>query len=73
MQSLINNILKEYFNKFYIIYLNDILIFLNNKEEYMKHIIIVLKTLKKIKFWIKLEKYTFYINKVKYLRFIIIN
>ena len=45
MQSLINNILKEYFNKFCIVYLNNILIFLNNKKEYIKYIIIILKIL----------------------------
>ena len=30
MQNLINNILRKYLNKFYIIYLDNILIFLNN-------------------------------------------
>ena len=28
--------LKEYLNKFYIIYLNNILAFLNNKKDYKK-------------------------------------
>ena len=28
IQNLVNNILKKYFNKFYIVYLNNILIFL---------------------------------------------
>ena len=47
MQSLINNILKEYLDRFYIIYLDNILIFLDNKKEYIKHIIIILKILEK--------------------------
>ena len=50
MQSLINNILKEYFNKFYIIYLNNILIFSNSKEKHEEYITIVLKILKKVEF-----------------------
>ena len=50
MQSLINNILREYLNKFYIIYLNNILIFLNNKKEHVGHITKILKILKKTKF-----------------------
>ena len=50
MQNLINNILKEYFNKFYIIYLNNILIFLDNKKKHVEYIIRVLGILKKIEF-----------------------
>ena len=73
IQSLINNILKKYFNKFCIVYLNNILIFSNNEEEYVKYIIIILKILKKIKLQIKPEKCVFYVNKIKYLKFIIIN
>ena len=49
MQSLINNILRKYLNEFYIIYLNNILIFSKNKEEYIKYITTILKILKKVK------------------------
>ena len=73
MQSLINNILKKYLNKFYIIYLDNILIFLNNKKKYIKYIKAILKILKKIGLWIKSEKCVFYIDKIKYFKFIIIN
>ena len=73
MQNLINNTLKEYLNKFYIIYLNNILIFLDNEKEHKKHIMIILKTLKKVGLRIKSEKYTFHINEIEYLRFIITN
>ena len=71
MQNLINNMLKEYLNRFYIIYLDNILIFLDNKKEYKEHIITVLKMLEKTKLKIKSEKYTFHINEVEYLGFII--
>ena len=47
IQSLINNTLREYLDRFYIIYLNDILIFSNNKKEYKGYIITVLQILKK--------------------------
>ena len=73
MQSLINNILKEYLDRFYIIYLNNILIFSDNKKEYKEYIIMVLKVLKKTKLQIKPKKCTFHINKIEYFRFIIIN
>ena len=71
MQSLVNDILRKYFNKFYIIYLNNILIFLGNKKKYKRHIITVLKTLKKTRLQIKPKKCVFHVNKIKYLKFII--
>ena len=37
-QIFINEILKKYLNDFYLIYLNDILIYSNNKEKYIKYI-----------------------------------
>ena len=46
---------------------------MDNEEEHMGYIIIILKILKKAKFWIKLEKCIFYINKIEYLKFIIIS
>ena len=49
IQSLINDILREYLDRFCIIYLDDILIFSDNKKEYKEYIIIVLKALKKAK------------------------
>ena len=73
MQSLINNILREYLNRFCVIYLDDILIFLDNEKEYEKHVIIVLKILEKMGLRIKSEKYIFYINKIEYFGFIIIS
>ena len=45
-QAFINEILREYLDVFYSIYLNNILIFSNNKEEYMKHVKKILKKLK---------------------------
>ena len=73
MQNLINDTLREYLNKFYIIYLNNILIFLNNEKEHKGHIITILKTLKKTRLRIKPKKCVFHINKIKYFKFIIIS
>ena len=73
IQNLINNILKKYLDRFYIIYLDNILIFSDNKKEYKKYITTILKILKKIRLKIKFKKYTFHINKIEYLGFIIIN
>ena len=45
IQYLINNILREYLNRFYIIYLDDILIFSDLEKEYIKYIKIIFKIL----------------------------
>ncbi len=37
-QKLINDMLRKYFNNFIIIYLNDILIYLDNLKMHCKHI-----------------------------------
>ena len=45
IQALINDILKKYLNKFYIVYLDNILIYSNNIEAYKKYVKLVLKIL----------------------------
>ena len=61
MQYLINNIFKEYLNRFCIAYLDNIFIFSDNEKEYKEYILTVLKTLQKTNLRIKLEKYEFHI------------
>ena len=61
MQCLINNVFREYLNRFCIMYLDDILIFLNNKKEHEEHILMVFKILQKANLRIKLEKCEFHI------------
>jgi hypothetical protein len=38
MQALVNNILREFLDQFYVIYLDDILIYLETKEQHIRHI-----------------------------------
>ena len=44
-QAFINNVLREYLNIFYIVYLNNIFIYNNIKEEYIYHVKKILKKL----------------------------
>ena len=56
-----------------IIYINDILIYFETKEEYIRYIKAILKLLIKVRLKIKIKKSIFYIKKVDFLRYIIIS
>ena len=66
-QSFINVTLREYLNDFCTTYLNDILIYNNNREEHVKHVNKILKRLKK-----KQICFCFFVIEMKYLKLIII-
>ena len=53
------------------IYLDDILIYLNNMSEYHQHVKKVLKHLCKTDLYAKVEKYEFYSESVEYLGYIL--
>ena len=70
-QTLINNILREYLDIFVIAYLDNILIYLENPKDYVKHVQIVLEYFKKAKLRLRLEKCEFYKKEVNFLGFIV--
>src|SRR5438034_7721121 len=70
-QKLINHVLYDYLNEFVITYLNNILIYFENKKDYEKHVKEILKRLQKKKLYFKLKKYKFHKQQVKYLEHII--
>jgi hypothetical protein len=70
-QNYINFALKEFLDVFVIIYLNDILIYSQNEEEHTNHVQLVLKQLKKYKFFAKLNKCDFDLKEIDYLKFIV--
>ena len=53
---LMNEALKEYTEKFVIVYVDNILISNHNKEEHLRHLKLVLETLQKQKLLINLKK-----------------
>ena len=46
-QAFINNVLREYLDVFYIVYINDIVVYSKTKEEYVKHMSKVLQALRR--------------------------
>jgi hypothetical protein len=56
---LMNEILKDFIGKFVVVYIEDILIFSRTKEEYLRHLTLVMRTLQQEKLLINLKKSSF--------------
>ena len=70
-QAYINKALFKLIDYFVVIYLDDIFIYFKLREDYYTHVRIVIKRLRKHKLYIKLNKYFFNIEEVKFLEFIV--
>jgi hypothetical protein len=68
---LMDDVLRPFTNSFVVVYLDDILIFSRTWEEHMRHIQHVLITLRKHKLYANLEKFSFGMNMVQYLGYIV--
>ena len=63
--------LEEYLDEFIIVYLNNIIIYSNSKEEHFQYIKWVLQGLVNKKMLVAIKKCEFYITKTKFYKFII--
>ena len=71
-QRYINWTLKDYLDDFCSVYLDDILIFSKGSlRQHREHVCKVLDKLKKVGFYLNINKYKFEIISIKYLDFII--
>lgn len=70
-QHLMNDVFREYLDKFVICYLDDILIYSKNVEEHETHVKLVLQKLRDAGLYAKLEKCVFHQPKVEFLGYII--
>ena len=70
-QKRINSVLREYLDKFIMAYLNNIIIYLESKEEYREYIKQVLKRLQEEQMLVAIKKYKFFIRKTNFVGFII--
>ncbi|GJS34920.1 putative reverse transcriptase domain-containing protein [Tanacetum coccineum] len=65
--DLMNHVCKSYLDKFFIIFIDDILIYLKSKEEHKVHLRLVLELLKKEKLYAKFSKCEFWWQEVHFL------
>nr|GEU62115.1 putative reverse transcriptase domain-containing protein [Tanacetum cinerariifolium] len=71
--DLMNRVCKPYLDKFVIIFIDDILIYLKNKEKHEGHLKLILELLKKEELYAKFSKCEFWIPQVQFLRHVINN
>ena len=70
-QRLINNVLRLYLDVYYIYYLDDILVYLKNEEQYVVDVTTILEALQKARLLLKPEKCYFYVKEVVFLGYIV--
>jgi hypothetical protein len=64
---LMNKVFMEYLDKFVVVFIDDILIFSETKEEYEKHQRLVLENLRSNQLYIKFSKCEFWLTKLTFL------
>ena len=69
--QLMNKVLKDFIGKFVIVYLDDILIFNQTREENLRHLKYVFERLQQEKLLINMKKCSFTNNELVYLGFVI--
>nr|GEX14443.1 hypothetical protein [Tanacetum cinerariifolium] len=62
---------KSYLDKFVIVFIDDLLIYSNSKEEYKEHLKLILELLKKEEFYAKISKCDVWLPKVQFLGHVI--
>ncbi|KAJ0068821.1 hypothetical protein NL108_011442 [Boleophthalmus pectinirostris] len=70
-QALVNDVLRDFLNRFVFVYLDDILIFSRDPSEHRQHVRLVLQRLLENKLFVKGEKCEFHASSVSFLGFII--
>nr|GFA27436.1 putative reverse transcriptase domain-containing protein [Tanacetum cinerariifolium] len=69
--DLMNRVFKPYLDKFVIVFIDDILIYLKNEKEHKEHLKAILELLKKEKLFAKFSKCKFWILMVQFLSHVI--
>lgn len=69
--DMMNRVFSQYLDKFAIVFIDDILIYLKTQEEHEEHLGVALGLLKEHKLYAKFSKCDFWLNKVHFLRHVV--
>ncbi|GJS05416.1 putative reverse transcriptase domain-containing protein [Tanacetum coccineum] len=69
--DLMNRVCKPYLDKFVIVFIDDILIYLKSKQEHEERLKLILELLKNEELYAKFSKCEFWIHKVQFLGYVI--
>jgi hypothetical protein len=70
---LMNKVFMEYPNKFVVVFIDDILIYLRGEEEHEEHLCLALQKLRENRLYAKVSKCEFLLKKVAFLGHVISN
>jgi hypothetical protein len=70
-QFFINDIFRDYLDRFVVSYLDDLLIYSDSEHEHIEHVKLVLQLIADHGLAVKLEKCAFHTNEAEFLGFII--
>ena len=68
---LMNHVLCAFIGRFVVVYFDDILVYSKNLDEHIDHLRCVLDVLRKKKLYANLKKYTFCMEKVVFLGYVV--
>ena len=69
--DLMNRVLQPYLDRFVIVFIDDILVYLGSSEEHLEHLRIMLPTLRERQLYAKLSKCQFWLDRVAFLGHVI--
>ena len=69
--DLMNRVFHEYLDKFFVVFIDDILIYSKSQEEHATHLELVLQRLRYEKLYAKFSKCEFWLEKVSFLGHIV--
>ena len=67
IMDLMNRVFKPYIDQFVVVFIDDILVYSKSKEDYERHLSIVLQTLIDKQLYAKLVKCEFWLDRVSFL------
>ena len=65
--DLMNHVFQRYVDQFVVVFIDDILVYSNYRENHDTHLGVVLETLRKEQLYAKLSKCEFWLNEVSFL------